>query len=147
MVSKKFVATKMSIPQLEISIQIETESWRHCRRNKKTPTAAVPPSICIGTFYVLENVLCIPRNLKVSRQFSKPRPCFTIHRHHGNQSRRECPRTQLIVFCQKILCKSVQKAICSLPKRGPPRDSQTGWFPRNFWPPKCQLRSRKIQLH
>ena len=97
--------------------------------------------------YVLENVFCIPRNLKVLRQFSKPRPCFTIHRHHGNQSRRDSPRTQLLAFFQKILCKSVQKAICSLPKRGPPRDSQTGWFPRNFWPPKCQTRSRKIQLH
>ena len=70
--------------------------------------------------YVLENVFCIRRNLKVSRQFSKPRPCFTIHRHHGNQSRRESPRTQLIVFCQKILCKSVQKAIFSRPKGRPP---------------------------
>ena len=34
---------------LETSIQIETESWRHCRRNKKPPTASVSPSICIGT--------------------------------------------------------------------------------------------------
>ena len=80
----------------------------------------------------------------MSRQFSKPSPCFTIHTHHGNQSRRECPRKQLLVFCQKNLCKSVQKAILSLPKGGPPRDSQTGWFPR--WPPKCQFRSWKFQF-
>ena len=82
----------------------------------------------------------------MSRQFSKPSPCFTIHTHHGNQSRRECPRKQLIVFCQKSRCKSVQKAILSLPKGGPPRDSQTGWFPRNLWPPKCQFRSWKFQF-
>ena len=82
----------------------------------------------------------------MSRQFSKPSPCFTIHRHHSNQSRRECPHKQLMVFCQKNLCKSVQKAILSLPKGGPPRDSQTGCFPRNSWPPKCQLRSRKTQF-
>ena len=56
----------------------------------------------------------------------------------------ECPRKQLVVFCKKILCKSVQKGIVSLPNGGPPRDSQTGWFPR--WPPKCQFRSWKFQF-
>ena len=98
-------------------------------------------NVCIGKRFAL-----IRFQGTLSRQFSKPSPCFTIHTHHGNQSRRECPRKQLLVFCQKSFCKSVQNAILSLPKGGPPRDSQTGWFPRNLWPPKCQFRSWKFQF-
>ena len=35
----------MSTLQLEASIQIETESWRDCLRNLKTPTAVVPEDL------------------------------------------------------------------------------------------------------
>ena len=81
----------------------------------------------------------------MSRQFSKPSPRFTIHRHHRNQSRRECQR-KLLFFCKKILCVKVFKKQIFSSKEAPPRDSRTGWFPRNFWPPKCQLRSWNTQF-
>ena len=35
---------------------------------------------------------------------------------------------------------------CFFAKGGPQRDSQSGWFPRNFWPPKFQLHSWKTQF-
>ena len=264
-----WMPTKISTPQLENSIYSDTESNRHCFQNKNNPTAAVPPSICIGTLCVGIRFALIRFQGTVSRQFSKRSPRFTNHRHHGNQSSRECPRKQLD-FCEKIHCLNVFKKQFFLFRRGsptwqpnwmvstkllatqvstpqlensiytdaesyrhclqnkkpnttcstlnlqrhlrfalirsqgtlrcqdsspnqapvsrftgitatnhvgnvhgnswlfsfvrkgfmqkcsknmffsskgpPPRDSQTGWFPRNFWPPKCQLRSWKIQF-
>ena len=111
---------------------------------QKTPTAAVPPLICIATVCIRKRFALIRFQGTLRCQDSSPNQGLPSRSTHI--SRRECPRKQLIVFCQKNLCKSVQKAILSLPKGGPPRDSQTGCFPRNSWPPKCQLRSRKTQF-
>ena len=113
MASKKFLATTMSAPQWESSIQTETESYCQCFQ-KEHPQKLLPRE-CTSTFCVW-NVFYIdwdPRNLKVSRQFSKPSPCFTIHRHHGNKSRGERPRKELMIFSEKILCVKVfKKQIC-----------------------------------
>ena len=46
---------------------------------------------------------------------------------------------------RKFLVK-VFRYFFSVPKGGPPSDSQTGWFPRNFRSLKCQLCSWKPQF-
>ena len=149
MVSKKFLATKMSIPQQEASIQIETASWRHSRRNKKLQQQLFHLQSALGLFMYWKTFFALirfegtlrcqdssPNQAPVSR-FTNIRatshggmstktlekiPCksavLSLPKGFGNQSRRECPRKQLF-FCQKSLCKSVQKAILSLPKGAP----------------------------
>ena len=115
---------------------------------QKPPTAAVPPLICIGALCIGKRFALIRSQGTLRCQDSSPNQALasrstdtTATNHIG-----ECPRKQLLVFCQKSVCKSVQKRIVSLPNGGPPRDSQTGWFPRNLWPPKCQFRSWKFQF-
>ena len=65
---------------------------------------------------------------------------ITATNHVGNVHENNC-----LFFVRKVFVKVFKKQFLP-PKGGPPRHSRTGWFPRNFWPPKCQFHSRKRQF-
>ena len=111
MVSKKFLATKMSIPQQEASIQIETASWRHSRRNKKLQQQLFHLQSALGLFMYWKTFFALIRFEGTLRcQDSSPNQApvsrFTNIRatSHGGMSTKTL---------EKIPCKS---AVLSLPK-------------------------------
>ena len=145
-VSTTFLATKMSTPKLE---KLHSDwhwiilSWSSKR---KTPTAAVPPSICIGTLCIAIRFALIRFQGTLRCQDSSPNEApvsrFTdipATNHVGNVH-----ENNWIFSVRKFLCAKMCKEDFLLPE-GPTHvtDSQTGLFPRNFWPPKCQFRSWK----